>query len=82
MYFLPKLKNDLKKFLKELPAEPGIYKFIDKNNLPIYIGKAKNIKKRVIQYFQESKNRTKKMENLIIEAKYLELTLIFFEMVG
>jgi len=75
MYFLPKLKNDLKKFLKELPAEPGVYKFIDQNNLPIYIGKAKNIKKRVIQYFQESKSRTKKMENLIIEAKYLELTL-------
>lgn len=36
---------------KSLPNEPGVYLFLDKKNLIIYIGKAINIKKRVNQYF-------------------------------
>ncbi len=36
---------------KSLPNEPGIYLFLDKKNIVIYIGKAINLKKRVNQYF-------------------------------
>lgn len=39
--------------LKILPNEPGCYLFKDKNDNVIYVGKAKNIKKRVKQYFQK-----------------------------
>ena len=36
---------------KSLPEEPGVYQFFDKDNEIIYIGKAKNLKKRVSSYF-------------------------------
>ena len=39
--------------LSKLPPTPGIYKMIDKDNLIIYIGKAKNIKNRVKSYFSK-----------------------------
>ena len=38
-------------FVKDLPAEPGVYYFHDAKKKVIYVGKAKNIKKRVISHF-------------------------------
>ncbi|QTD36647.1 excinuclease ABC subunit UvrC [Polaribacter batillariae] len=43
--------------LQTLPNTPGVYQYFDKNDVIIYIGKAKNLKKRVASYF------TKKHEN-------------------
>ncbi len=37
-----------------LPTQPGIYKFLDKKDIIIYIGKAKNIRKRVASYFTKT----------------------------
>lgn len=42
-----------KEKIKNLPKKPGVYIFIDKNKKIIYIGKAKNLKKRVTSHFQE-----------------------------
>ena len=54
-------KRNIKRFLSRIPKEPGIYKFLDARKLPIYIGKAKNLKNRVPSYFQDSKDKTKKL---------------------
>jgi excinuclease ABC subunit C len=43
--------SDLKLQRKSLPNEPGVYLFLDRNNKIIYVGKAKNLRKRVNQYF-------------------------------
>ena len=49
----------LKNSLKVLPSSPGIYKFLDKEGIIIYIGKAKNLKKRVSSYFSKNSNNFK-----------------------
>ena len=75
MQLIPISKEALKDFFQDLPKEPGIYKFLNGRKLPIYIGKAKNLKNRVPSYFQDSKDKTKKIKNLIKESRYIEITL-------
>lgn len=41
----------LREIIKTLPNNPGVYQYFDKNDKIIYIGKAKNLKKRVSSYF-------------------------------
>ena len=38
---------DAKAFLKNLPGKPGVYRMLDNQGQVIYVGKAKNLKKRV-----------------------------------
>ncbi|MBP1927941.1 excinuclease ABC subunit C [Methanolinea mesophila] len=56
-----------------LPAEPGCYLFKDKNGAIIYVGKAKNLKKRVASYFQKRDHdkKTRKMLSLAESLDYL-----------
>ncbi|SHI93883.1 Excinuclease ABC subunit C [Dethiosulfatibacter aminovorans DSM 17477] len=55
---------DIKEELKKIPDNPGIYLMKDKKDEVIYIGKAKNLKKRVKQYFQ-SRNHAGKIQQMI-----------------
>ncbi|MCK5663010.1 MAG: GIY-YIG nuclease family protein, partial [Thiotrichaceae bacterium] len=48
------LQFELDNFLKELTSKPGVYHMIDANGVVIYVGKAKNLKKRVNSYFRKS----------------------------
>jgi len=59
-----KTKEELKQIAHRLPEEPGIYTFFDQNNKIIYVGKAKQLKRRVLSYFL-SKQTTHKTEVLI-----------------
>ncbi|MEG2849859.1 MAG: GIY-YIG nuclease family protein, partial [Bacteroidales bacterium] len=43
-----------------LPNSPGVYRFFDSNDVIIYIGKAKDLKKRVSQYFVNPQRLTVK----------------------
>ncbi len=47
------LEINLKQLVSLLPDAPGIYQFLDKSGVIIYIGKAKNLKKRVSSYFSK-----------------------------
>ena len=71
---VPKHKSHIKEFISNLPDGPGVYKFLDKSNFPLYIGKAKHIKKRLPSYFRTS-SQTKKIKNLIEEANSMEFSL-------
>ena len=59
--------------LQHLPAEPGIYKYFDKNSTLIYVGKAKNIKKRVSSYFTKSHqdNKTRSLVSQIVSIEFI-----------
>ena len=50
----PETPFDIAAFLKELTTRPGVYRMIDANGTVMYVGKAKNLKKRVSSYFQKT----------------------------
>ena len=56
-------ESKFKSILSLLPDKPGIYQFIDSADIVIYVGKAKNLKKRVTSYF--SKNQSGKTTVLL-----------------
>ena len=68
-------KPDLKKLLNSLPENPGIYSYLESNGTPIYIGKAKNLKKRISSYFRVRESRSDKLNKLINSLKYIEITI-------
>ena len=59
---------DSKSFLKGLTQRPGIYQMLGENESILYIGKAKNLRKRVASYFSKSKlpPKTQALVNRII----------------
>ncbi len=48
------VKFDPKQFIKTLPQDPGVYRMLDENDKYLYVGKAKNLKKRVSTYFSKN----------------------------
>ena len=66
--------------LNFLPTEPGIYRFLDSESQVIYIGKAKNLRKRVKTYFSKSKDQSRKLRRLVSESIFLEMTLTTSEL--
>ena len=59
--------------IKTLPNEPGVYQYFDKNEVIIYIGKAKNLKKRVASYFSKTheNGKTKVLVTKIVSIKHI-----------
>lgn len=51
--------------LKKLPAQPGVYIMHDARDEIIYVGKAVSLKNRVRQYFQSSRGKTAKIEQMV-----------------
>ncbi|MAZ96796.1 MAG: hypothetical protein CMP53_04660 [Flavobacteriales bacterium] len=58
-----------------LPEEFGVYEFKDAQGLPLYIGKANNIKKRITQHFSTQKETTK-YQRLMKECYFLDYTIL------
>ena len=64
----------LKKSSKSFPNGSGIYKFLEKNHTVLYVGKAKNLKKRISSYIPSVKqsNRIKTLISLTHEISFIK----------
>lgn len=69
---------DGKIMYKTIPEEPGVYQFFNKENNIIYVGKAKNLKKRVSSYFQKS-IKSRKTINLVKNIDKIEHAVVYSE---
>ena len=58
--------------LKKLPAKPGVYLMRDEKDQIIYVGKAISLRNRVRQYFQASRNRGAKIDQMVQKIKRFE----------
>ena len=67
--------EDFLKLATDLPQQPGIYKYFDSANTIIYVGKAKNLKKRVSSYFNNSSKSYKTVE-LAQRIYKIEFTIV------
>ena len=66
--------NDyLKGIVSNLPDSPGIYQYLNAEGNIIYVGKAKNLKKRVSSYFnrEHTNGKTRILISKIIDIKYI-----------
>ena len=63
---------DIQEELKKLPGKPGVYIMHDENDAIIYVGKAISLKNRVRQYFQSSRNKGPKIEQMVTHIRRFE----------
>jgi len=70
-----KLSLDPEFLRAHTPEGPGVYIFKDGSGRPIYVGKAKNLKKRVLSYFKISGDLPHKTQVMMSRAKSLEFIL-------
>ncbi len=66
--------------LKKLPASPGVYLMHDSRDEIIYVGKAISLKNRVRQYFQSSRGKTAKIQQMVHNIAWFEYILTDSEM--
>ena len=70
------MSEDIKKHIKEklslVPEKPGSYQMKDKNGIIIYVGKAKNLKRRLSSYFTRTlTGKTLMLVNDIVDFEYI-----------
>ena len=71
---------DFSEELKKLPDKPGVYIMHSDTDEIIYVGKAINLKNRVRQYFQTSKNKSPKVAAMVSHIAYFEYIVTASEM--
>jgi len=69
------VNKELELQLISLPEEPGIYRYYDKDEKLLYVGKAKNIKKRVLSYFNKNITNSR-IKIMVSKITRLETTIV------
>ena len=75
------IKDDIKEQVKLMPNLPGCYQYFDEKGEVIYVGKAKNLSKRVRSYFVNHKNKSPKLEHLVPKIAKIECIVVDSEII-
>lgn len=67
---------DYQKLAPKIPKVPGVYRFIDKDDTIIYVGKAKNLKNRLSSYFGVKKHQAYKTRTMVKNADHFEYLVV------
>lgn len=67
---------NLKEKVENLPHEPGVYRYLDSAGTIIYVGKAKDLRKRVSQYFRPKDQLDRKTQALVEHIADLQYTVV------
>lgn len=67
------VKDSLRNIVSNLPENPGCYQYLDEKGVIIYVGKAKNLKRRVSSYFRpdQTSAKTRILVSKIRDIKYI-----------
>jgi excinuclease ABC subunit C len=71
--------TDLQNLIRSLPSKPGVYQYLDNEGKIIYVGKAKNLKKRVASYFTKT-HASGKLRLLVKKIEHIEFIVTESEM--
>ena len=72
-------REELREKANDLPLEPGVYLMMDKSGKVIYVGKAKKLKNRVSQYFQETASHTEKTRAMVAQVDHFDTIFVSSE---
>lgn len=68
--------EEFKTIAPNIPSTPGVYRFLSSSDEILYVGKAKNLKRRLASYFGQRKHRRKKTKIMVKSAERVEYTLV------
>jgi excinuclease ABC subunit C len=68
--------EDFKEISHTIPKSPGVYRFIDKGDTIIYVGKAKSLRSRLGSYFGSKKHMAYKTRTMVKNADHIEYTIV------
>jgi excinuclease ABC subunit C len=66
----------LEDLIQRIPEKPGIYQYLDEKGIIIYVGKAKNLKKRVQSYFNKSHDDSPKTRLLVTKIRDIKYIVV------
>ncbi|HNY07078.1 MAG TPA: excinuclease ABC subunit UvrC [Bacteroidales bacterium] len=68
--------SHIESIVKTLPGKPGVYQYFDKDGKIIYVGKAKNLKKRVSSYFNKNESLSGKVRVLVSKIEDIRFIVV------
>ena len=72
-------REELREKANQLPLAPGVYLMMDKTGQVIYVGKAKKLKNRVSQYFQDTSSHTFKTRTMVSQVDHFDTIVVSSE---
>ncbi|MGF1534511.1 MAG: excinuclease ABC subunit UvrC [Bernardetiaceae bacterium] len=73
---MPYSAEQIRERVRNLPQAPGVYRFFSDDHTVIYVGKAKDLRKRVSSYFTKSHQKDPKTKRLVEDIRDLEYTVV------